>query len=61
MGSNGWFISSFSAIELIQEFDNALKNYDLSNSDRSKIESLKQRLNENDNDLLFIREMIWNV
>jgi hypothetical protein len=22
---------------------------------------LKQRLNENDNDLLFIREMIWNV
>lgn len=57
MSSNGWFISSFSAIELIGKWDEVLKNNDLTGSERDKIESAKNALNENDNDVLFIGRM----
>ncbi len=57
MSNNGMFISSISAIELIAAFEKALKNDDLSSTERDKIESLKKSLHENDNEVLFVGEM----
>lgn len=58
MSNNGMFICSMSALELITAFEEALKNDDLSAKQRKEIEVIQKSLNENDNEILFIGEMI---
>ncbi len=57
LSNNGMFVAGISPLELLAEFDKALKNDELSSKDRAKIESLKKSLNENDNEVLFVGEM----
>lgn len=58
MSSKGWFISSVSTTELIPEHDKVLLNNDLSDGNRNEVESVKNRLPENNNDMLFVDKMI---
>ncbi len=58
MSTEGWFVASTHAYELISLFEEAIKNGNLNEKERSRLESLKNDLNENDNDVLFIGKMI---
>ena len=58
MSNNGMFIGAMSAFELIKAFDEALKNGDLSNKERKKIETLRKSLHEDDNEILFVGKML---
>lgn len=57
MSTDGWFVASCHAHELISLFDEAIKNEDLDKKERDRLESLKNQLDENDNDVLFIGKM----
>ncbi len=58
MSSNGWFVASLPAHELIMEFDKAIKDDKINKDERVKLKSLKNTLNENDNEVLFMGEML---
>ena len=51
------FISGIPPFALMEELDKSLKTGDLSTEMRSKIEALKNSLDENGNEVLFIGEM----
>jgi len=57
MSSNGWFISSAPAITLIKQLDEALKENDLNTDMRAKMKELRDSLDENDNEVMFIGQM----
>lgn len=57
MSNNGMFIGAVSAIELIHEIDKILEKNSVSSKDKEKVMSMREMLNENDNEVLFIGEM----
>ncbi len=57
MSNNGWFINSVAAISLIERIETALENKKLSSADKAKLKDLLNRINENDNDVLFVGKM----
>ena len=57
MSSNGWFISSMSAMELKQELEVVLSKDDLKNQRKAEMEALQKKLKMDDNDVLFLGKM----
>jgi hypothetical protein len=57
MSNNGYFVAGIQAIQLMEKFKEALGNPDLDADVKKKIEKELARLNENDNEVLFIGKM----
>jgi hypothetical protein len=57
MSNNGMFISGIPPFALMEELDKSLRVGDLSGEMRNKITTLKNSLDENGNEVLFIGEM----
>lgn len=57
MSNHGWFVDGIQALQLMEKFEEVLKNNDLEPTMRKKIEKLQKQLNENDNEVLFLGKM----
>lgn len=58
MSNNGYFVCSMLAVDLKTEFENILAGGDIDPKTKNKIEKLQKQIDENDNEILFIGEMI---
>ena len=55
--NNGMFIGSIHAIDIIEEAELLLEKEDISSEDKEKLESILKKVDENDNEILFIGKM----
>lgn len=57
MSNNGWLVCSMSAIDLMTKIEAALKDKAVSSADKTKLKGILSKINENDNEVLFIGKM----
>lgn len=57
MSNNGWLVCSMPAFELMANIEEVLKNNALSGADKTKLKGILAKINENDNEVLFIGRM----